>query len=261
MNEQLYSTLLLSVDDENIATLTIDRRGKLNALNSTALNELEDAIGEADRRRDIRGVLIAGGDRVFVSGADIEELAALDEASGKKVAERGQKVFGRIEKLGKPVIAVVEGYALGGGCELAMACHLRVAGKKAVFGFPETGLGLLPGYGGTQRLTRLVGRGRAMEMILTANRITADLALAYGLINRLVSAGSAMDEAKDLMNTILSRAPLAVGSAIRAIDAASDSREGYHTEAELFGKLCGTNDFKEGTDAFFEKREPQFHGN
>lgn len=263
MNKQSYSTLLLEVDADGLATLTINRPDKLNALNNTVLDELEDAIDKIADDDEIRGLLICGaGDKAFVAGADIKELSELDPDGGRLTSRRGQKIFQKIEELGKPVIAVIEGYALGGGCELAMACHLRVASKRAVFGLPETSLGLLPGYGGTQRLTRLIGRGRAMEMILTANHIKADLALAYGLVNRLVSDGSAMDEAKDLMSAILSRGPVAVRLAMKAIDAAAgDPEDGYRTEARLFGKLCGTKDFQEGTTAFLEKRKPQFKGN
>ncbi len=263
MDKKTYSTLLLEVGDDGVATLTVNRPDKLNALNNTVLDELEDAVDWIADEEGVRGILICGaGDKAFVAGADIKELAGLDVERGREASRKGQRIFQKIEGLGKPVIAVVEGYALGGGCELAMACHLRIASKKAVFGLPETSLGLLPGYGGTQRLTRLIGRGRAMEMILTANHIKADLALAYGLINRLVSDGSAADEAKDLMGAILSRGPVAVRMVMKAIDAAAgDPEEGYHTEARLFGKLCGTKDFKEGTSAFLEKRKPQFKGN
>ena len=263
MDKQSYSTLLLDVDDEGLAVLTINRPDKLNALNNTVLDELEEAIEGIADEDEVKGLIICGaGDKAFVAGADIKELSVLDTDDGRLASRKGQKIFQKIEELGKPVIAVIEGYALGGGCELAMACHLRVASKKAVFGLPETSLGLLPGYGGTQRLTRLIGRGRAMEMILTANHIKADLALAYGLVNRLVSDGSAMDEAKDLMTTILSRGPVAVRLAMKAIDAAAgDPEEGYRTEARLFGRLCGTKDFQEGTTAFLEKRKPQFKGN
>lgn len=263
MDKKTYSTLLLEVDGKGVATITINRPDKLNALNNTVLDELKDAIETLSDDDQVRGVLICGaGDKAFVAGADIKELADLEKESGEAASRKGQKIFQKIEELGKPVIAVVEGYALGGGCELAMACHLRIASKKAVFGLPETSLGLLPGYGGTQRLTRLIGRGRALEMILTANHIKADLALAYGLINRLVSDGSAMDEANDLMDAILSRGPVAVQMAMKAIDAvAGDPDEGYRTEARLFGKLCGTKDFQEGTRAFLEKRNPQFKGN
>lgn len=262
MSKHSYSLLTLEVDENGIATITVNRPKKLNALNSDVLNELEEVFHEANDREDIRGVLLQGsGDKAFVAGADIKELQDLNEMRGTVASERGQEVFQLIEDLSKPVIAVIQGYALGGGCELALACHLRVASDKAVFGLPEVGLGLLPGYGGTQRLPRLIGRGRALEMILTGNHIKADLALAFGLVNRMVKPEELEQEARDLLTNIISKGPVAVEMAIKSVKASSEKPEdGFRTEAELFGKLCSTEDFMEGTAAFLEKRSPSFKG-
>lgn len=263
MSKNSYSLLTLEVDDNGIATITINRPDKLNALNSNVLNELEEVFHEANEREDVRGVLLKGaGEKAFVAGADIKELQDLNKMRGTVASERGQEVFQQIEDLSKPVIAVIQGYTLGGGCELALACHLRVASDKAVFGLPEVGLGLLPGYGGTQRLPRLIGRGRALEMILTGNHIKADLALAFGLVNRMVKSEELEKEARDLISSIISKGPVAVEMAIKAVKAsAGNPEEGFRTEAELFGKLCSTEDFIEGTTAFLEKRSPSFKGN
>jgi len=256
-----YRTILFGVEDQ-VATVTINRPDKLNALNGQVLDELKEVFKTIENRDDILGVFLTGaGQKAFVAGADIRELSELDEKSGEKVSRKGQKVFKKIENLRKPVIAVVNGYALGGGAELAMACHMRVAATKAVFGQPEVGLGLIPGYGGTQRLTRLVGRTRAMEMILTGEPIQADQALEFGLVNRVVEKENLMDEAEGLMNAILGNSPVAVGNAIAAIYAVDGDREdGFENEASLFGKSCGTEDFTEGTSAFLEKRKPEFTG-
>jgi enoyl-CoA hydratase len=214
------------------------------------------------QKSDVKGALLKGaGLKAFVAGADINELSDLNEFRGAAASERGQEIFSYIESTPKPVIAVIEGYCLGAGCELAMACHLRVAGQGAIFGLPEVTLGLIPGYGGTQRLTKLVGRGRAMEMILTGNHYKADVALAFGLINHLCATGEAYNEARKMLLTILSRAPKAVSAAIKAIKASEQGvREGLTVEADLFGQLCGSMDFREGIAAFSEKRRPVFTG-
>ena len=258
-----YEHLLFETDDKGIATVTINRPDKLNALNSDVLNELEDLFNDIHERDDIIGVLVTGaGDKAFVAGADIKELTDLNSLRGTVTSERGQEVFQIIEDTPKPVIAVVNGYALGGGLELALACHLRVGDKSAVFGLPEVSLGTIPGYGGTQRLPRLIGKGRALEMIVTATKIKADLALAYGLINRLSAVGDAMDEARELMNNIVQNGPLAVSMAIKSVQASDGNvEEGFRFEAESFGELCDTADFKEGTEAFLSKRNPEFTGN
>ncbi len=259
-----YVNLLLEVDDNGVALITINRPDKLNALNTEVLNELEMVFTEMNNRDDVRGVILTGaGDKAFVAGADIKELVDLNEPRGRAASERGQEVFSAVENCKKPVIAVVNGYALGGGCELAMACHMRVASEKAIFGLPEVSLGTIPGYGGTQRLTRLIGQGRAIEMVLTGNHIKADLALAFGLVNRMVPHEEALKEAQELLGKILKQGPLAVENAITAIHAADSlpGDEGYRKEAELFGNLCATKDFKEGCSAFLEKRKASFTGN
>lgn len=258
----IYSTLLVEAHEQGIFVLSINRPDKLNALNTLVMKELDQAISELSTDTKVKAIIITGaGDKAFVAGADIAELATLNERTGQKLAQSGQAVFNRIARCPKPVIAVVEGYALGGGCELAMACHLRIASTKAVFGLPEVSLGLIPGYGGTQRLTRLVGQGRAMEMILTGNPVKADQALQSGLVNKVVEAGTALQEAKMMLESILKRAPLALAAAIKAILASQESpEEGYNLEAEYFGDLCGTKDFKTGTTAFLAKEKPDFTG-
>lgn len=253
-----YKTISFELNDRGIVRLTINRPEKLNALNNQVLNELTEAFKEIQINNDIKGVILTGsGDKAFVAGADIKELADLDERSGKMASQKGQQIFQSIEDTRKPVIALVNGYALGGGAELAMACHLRIATPNAVFGLPEVGLGLIPGYGGTQRLTHIVGKARALEMILTGKQIKANQALEMGLVNMV--SEDAEDEAQSLMNKILQNGPIAVGKAITAVYHSDDSK-GYQVEADLFGLLCNTEDFKEGTSAFLEKRKPEFKG-
>ncbi|MGM0588199.1 MAG: enoyl-CoA hydratase/isomerase family protein [Bacteroidota bacterium] len=256
-----YEHLLFEVE-EGIATVTVNRPKKLNALNGDVLNELEDAFDEIHNRDDIKGVLLTGsGDKAFVAGADIKELSDLNSFRGTVASERGQTVFNKIESTPKPVISIIKGYALGGGLELALSTHLRVAGEEAQFGLPEVGLGLIPGYGGTQRLPRLIGKSRAMEMILTGNQVKADLALAYGLVNRMVPKGEEEKEAQELLKSILSNGPIAVSKAIKSVYASDlPKEEGFRFEAEAFGELCGTDDANEGMSAFLEKRKPEFSG-
>jgi len=258
-----FQHLLLDVDDSGIATVTVNRPDKMNALNSEVLNELDELFKDLQTRDNVAGILVTGaGDKAFVAGADIKELTDLNSFRGTVVSEHGQQVFKRIETTSKPVIAVINGYALGGGLELAMACHLRVADKNARFGLPEVGLGLIPGYGGTQRLAHIVGKARALEIILTGNFIKADVALTFGLINRLSAEGDSMNEARNLIDQILQNGPLAIQSAIESVNASmGDHEAGYRFEAEAFGALCDTSDFKEGTEAFLEKREAKFTGN
>jgi len=257
-----YNTLVVERSPEGIAVITINRPDKLNALNAEVMKELDLVVEDINVDRSVLGVIVTGaGEKAFVAGADIAELSKLDEETGHVLATNGQAVFMRISRSPKPFVAVVEGYALGGGCELALACHLRVAGGNAVFGLPEVTLGLIPGYGGTQRLTRLVGQGRAMEMILTGNPVKAELAYSMGLVNRLVETGKGIEEAHSMLGSILKRAPLAVAAAIKSIIAADESpEEGYETEADLFANLCGTIDFREGTRAFLAKEKPVFKG-
>jgi len=253
-----YQTITLSVDDAGIANIEINRPKKLNALNNQVLDEINSALDELDKNSEVKGLLLTGsGEKAFVAGADISELAGLDGPGGKAASEKGQAIFDRIEKLNIPVIAVVDGYALGGGAELAMSAHIRIASSQAVIGLPEVSLGLIPGYGGTQRLSALVGKAKAFEMILNAQPVKAEEALSIGLVNKV--ADDALDAAHTTFSTILKNGPIAVSKAIQAIRAAGRPG-GFDTEASLFGELCETDDFKEGTSAFMEKRKPNFSG-
>lgn len=248
---------------EKIAYVTINRPAARNALNRETLEELRAAVSAIENDRDARVAILTGaGDKAFVAGADIGELTTLSEASGREYARAGQAVFDAMEALGKPVIAAVNGFALGGGCELAMACTLRIASERAMFGQPEVKLGLIPGFGGTQRLARLVGRGRALEMLLTGEAISAAEALRIGLVNRLAPADQLMAAAEDVARKIIANAPIAIGNALDAVrrGLAEGASEGMDLEARLFGACCGTQDMREGTRAFLEKRPAEFHG-
>ncbi|MEX2476838.1 MAG: enoyl-CoA hydratase-related protein [Gracilimonas sp.] len=257
--DQSYETLLLEVDESGICTLTINRPDKLNALNNQVLEELDAAVDAIKENYKVRAVVITGaGEKAFVAGADIKELSSLDPVTGEKVSKKGQNIFRKIEDLTIPVIAAVNGYALGGGCELAMACHLRIASTNAALGLPEVSLGLIPGYGGTQRLTQLVGRAKALEYIMTGRQVKAEEAFEVGLVNQ-VTEHSAVDEAKSMLSKIMKQGPVAIKNALLAVKQAG-SNNGYESEARLFGELCGTADFKEGTGAFLEKRKPNFSG-
>lgn len=256
---QSYSTLSLETGADGIAQLTVNRLRKMNALNAEVLDELSEAFQSIAGDGEIAGVIVTGaGDKAFVAGADIGELSELDRASGEEFSRRGQQIMQQIEDNPQPVVAAVNGYALGGGCELAMACHLRVAGPSAVFGLPEVGLGIIPGYGGTQRLPRLVGNARAVEMIASGRQVKAGKALEMGLVNRLAD-DDPVEEARELLGAILKNGPLAVRNAIRAVNRAGGEK-GYVAEASLFGNLCDTEDFAEGTSAFLEKRKADFKG-
>lgn len=256
---QSYETLLFDVDESGICTLTINRPDKLNALNNKVLDELNEAVDAIKEDYKINALVITGaGEKAFVAGADIKELSSLDPVSGKKVSEKGQRIFQKIEDMTIPVIAAVNGYALGGGCELAMACHLRIASENAALGLPEVSLGLIPGYGGTQRLTKLAGRAKALEYIMTGRQVKADEAFKVGLVNQ-VTETDPVEEAKAMLGKILKQGPVAIKNAILAVKEA-DKENGYKAEARLFGELCGTADFKEGTGAFLEKRKPNFSG-
>ncbi len=257
-----YEHLTFEVRDR-IALVTINRPDKLNALNDAVIEELARAVDEIVERDDIGGVILTGaGSKAFVAGADIGELARQGPFDGKDRARKGQAICRRLETCGKPAVAAVNGFALGGGCELAMACHLRVASEKAKFGQPEVKLGLCPGYGGTQRLPRLVGKGRALDLILTGRMVGADEALQMGLVNRVVAADKLMDEAETLLRGIMAMGPLAVKLSIEAIDQGFDTSldEGLLLEANHFGLLSASEDMREGTGAFLEKREPTFAG-
>jgi enoyl-CoA hydratase len=256
------TTLQYDVRDR-IAHVTINRPEKLNALNAEAKRELMEVITAIQADRGVDVVVITGaGEKAFVAGTDIAELAELDRESGEEFSAGGQEVFDRIEESSKPVLAAVNGYALGGGCELALACHLRIASENARFGQPEVQLGIIPGYGGTQRLARLVGRGRAMEMILGGAPVDAAEAHRIGLVNAVVSRDELLKTAHDLARRIASNGQAAVRIAVRAINATEQTTlsDGLTKEAELFGECCETLDFKEGVAAFLEKRKPRFQG-
>ncbi|WP_353182707.1 enoyl-CoA hydratase-related protein [Parapedobacter lycopersici] len=252
---------LLIRDEQSVRFITINREEKLNALNQTILAELHGALTEALADNRVRGIVLTGaGKKAFVAGADIAEFAAFDAAQGLRLARDGHRnVFDLIHHAGKPILAAINGYALGGGLELALACHLRIAVPNARLGLPEVTLGLIPGYGGTQRLTQLVGRGRALELILTADMITAEKALEYGLVNVVVDQSVLLEKALEILQTIASRSPNAVAAAIRAVNAGLDpSKNGFEVEIEEFSKCFGTADFAEGVSAFLAKRKPNF---
>jgi enoyl-CoA hydratase len=247
----------------HVLYLTINRESKLNALNFSTLEELKNILNEVSDNKEIKGVIITGsGEKAFVAGADINEIAELNELNGRKFAEYGQEVFNLIENCHKPVIAVINGFALGGGCELAMACHMRVASFNARFGQPEVNLGIIPGYGGTQRLTYLVGRGKANELMMTADIIDAEEALRLGLVNHVLpDKPSALLKAEEILNKIISKAPLAIGMIVDCVNSVFIPEEnGYQTEANSFARCVKSVDFEEGTSAFLEKRKPVFKG-
>jgi enoyl-CoA hydratase len=255
-----YDTLLFTVE-HRIGTVTINRPDKLNALNAGAKEELRQLFTALTTDTLVDAVIVTGaGEKAFVAGTDIGELTALDGLTGAAFAEKGQAVFDLIEHLGKPVIAAVNGYALGGGCELALACHMRIATERARFGQPEVSLGIIPGYGGTQRLARLIGKGRAMEMILTGVQVDAAEALRIGLVNRVVPGAELLTRAMAMARAIGSQGQVAVRAALEAVNAADalPLPEGLRNEADLFGRCCGSEDFREGTRAFLEKRKPAF---
>lgn len=254
----MYENLTTSIENR-ILTVTINRESKLNALNKATLNELHDALATALSDPAVGGIIVTGtGSKAFAAGADIAELKALDKVGGFNLAKEGQtSVFDFIEKAEKPVVAAINGFALGGGLELALACHIRIASENAKLGLPEVSLGLIPGYGGTQRLPQLIGKGKAMELILTGDMIDAGLAYQIGLVNHVVPQDFLMNTALVLLQKILRRSPRAVGAAIRAINAGGKA-EGYSTEIDEFAKCFSSPDFEEGTAAFLEKRDPDF---
>ena len=255
---------IIITSENGIGQITINRPSKLNALNAATIKELHNGIEKLDVNSEIRVIIITGeGEKAFVAGADISEFANFSEEEGAQLALQGQELlFNFVENLKTPVIAAVNGFALGGGLELAMACHFRIASDNAKMGLPEVSLGVIPGYGGTQRLPQLIGKGRAMEMIMTAGMITAEEAHRNGLINHVVPQAELLDFTQSLAHRIMRNSPVAIGNAINAINANfKEGIDGYQTEIRNFGKCFGTEDFKEGTTAFLEKRKPNFKGN
>jgi enoyl-CoA hydratase len=246
-----------------ILIVTVSRPESLNALNVEVLTGLHTIIQEAYHNEAVKGIILTGeGEKAFVAGADIKELSSLTKEQAFALAQKGQKLFKSIEDFPKPIIAAVNGFALGGGCELAMACHIRIATENAKFGQPEVNLGIVPGYGGTQRLTQLVGRGKALELIMTADFISAQEAKAIGLVNHVVTnRDELMDLATKMMTKILSKSPIAIAQVIKSVNAGFDGEAvGYKTEAESFATCSASEDFKEGTSAFMEKRKANFKG-
>jgi enoyl-CoA hydratase len=254
-----FKNLLLE-SKESIALLTINREKKLNALNIETISELGTAFDYLNKQNDIKGIILTGkGEKAFVAGADIAEFKDFSSVEGKAMAEKGHEVFNKIENLSKPVVAAVHGFALGGGCELAMACHLRVATHQATFGQPEPALGIIPGYGGTQRLTRLIGRTKALEYLLSGENISASQAENLGLVNMVTDPQNLIKAAQDLLKPIMAKSPVAVANIIKCVNA-YESGNGWDKEIQLFGASFDTDDFKEGTSAFIEKRKPRFTG-
>lgn len=257
-----YKNILLEFEN-GITTITINRPSKLNALNKATIQELHDAFDEANKDNDTKVIIVTGsGEKAFVAGADISEFADFDIKEGAKLAAQGQDLlFNFVEQLSTPVIAAINGFALGGGLELAMACHFRVASSNAKMGLPETSLGVIPGYGGTQRLPQLVGKGRAMEMVMTAGMIDANQALSFGLVNHVVEQEELVPLAEKIASKIMRNSSVAISKAIKAINANyEDGKDGYKVEIKQFGKCFGTEDFVEGTTAFLEKRKADFPG-
>ena len=256
----MYETILAELADK-ICIIRINRPDKLNALNKTVIRELGEVVDEVYENPLIRAAIITGsGNRAFAAGADIRGFTGLSKEEGMSLAKQGMDVFFKIENAPKPIVAAVNGFALGGGCELAMACHFRICSETAQFGQPEINLGLIPGYGGTQRLSRYVGKGQAMEIILTGTPISASLALQLGLVNHVTTPDELMNKTKSILLQIISKAPLAISKSIAAVNAADCNSDGYALETRLFGECFATEDMKEGIAAFLEKRSPVFQG-
>jgi enoyl-CoA hydratase len=258
----MYNSIKTELTD-NILFIYINRPDKLNALNQEVMAELALAIDEVYTNKDIKSAVITGkGEKAFVAGADISEFQALSDQQGAELAKKGQVIFKHIEDSPKPIIAAVNGFALGGGCELAMACHFRIAATNAKFGQPEVNLGLIPGYGGTQRLTTLIGKGKALELMMTGDLITAEEALQWGLVNYVVAPGDLLLKAIELLQKIHTKAPLAVARVIKCANAALDNDlDGYELELNEFGACFATKDMQEGAEAFIQKRPAKFIGN
>ena len=257
----MHSTLLTSLEN-GIFIITINRPDKLNALNQQVMSDLNEVMDEVYTNPEIKSAIITGaGPKSFVAGADISEFVGSSVDQGKALAKRGQDIFFKIENSPKPIVACVNGFALGGGCELALSCHFRIATENAKFGQPEVNLGLIPGYGGTQRLTQIIGKGRSLELLMSANMIDAATALQYGLVNHVVTQDQLLQKAKDILNIINNKAPIAVAACITAANAVFDeTKNGYAVEVDVFGNCFATEDMKEGTAAFLEKRKAVFTG-
>ncbi len=256
----MYSTLLTSLED-SILTITVNRPDKLNALNQQVMRDIDGVMDEVYSNKEIRSVIITGaGEKSFVAGADISEFVGLTSPQGLSLAKNGQDIFFKIENSPKPVIAAVNGFALGGGCELAMACHFRIASENAKFGQPEVTLGLIPGYGGTQRLTMLIGKGKAIELLLTGSMIDANTALQYRLVSYVVPQAELLQKARSILEVINSKPAHVITRCITAANAAFTGIKGYEVELFGFGECFSTEDMKEGTSAFLEKRKPVFKG-
>ncbi len=256
-----YQTLLTLLEN-GILTVVINRPDKLNALSKDVFTDLNSVLDDINSNPAIKSVIITGaGSKAFVAGADITEFGGLNKTEAMALAKRGQDTFTRIENSSKPIVAAVNGFALGGGCELAMSCHFRVAAENAKFGQPEVNLGLIPGYGGTQRLVQLIGKGKAMELLMSAHMIDANEAKQLGLVNYVTTADTLLEHTKKILEIINSKAPLAVAGCIKAANAVYDeTKDGYAVEIEEFGNAFATDDMKEGTTAFLEKRKANFSG-
>ena len=256
----MYKTLLVEIDN-SICIITINRPDKLNALNKEVFNDLNAAIDEIYKNPEIRSAIITGaGNKAFVAGADISEFLELDPSEATELSARGHKVFDKIENSPKPIVAGVNGFALGGGCELALACHFIYASENAKFGQPEVNLGLIPGYGGTQRLTQLVGRNLAMELLMSGNMISAKEAMDHGVVNKVFSAEELLPKTKEILSLIQTKAPIALSKLIECVNNFDHTQQGYDLEIKKFGECFATEDAKEGASAFLEKRKPNFKG-
>jgi len=256
-----YDNLLTSLNN-GILTITINRPDKLNALSQGVLTDLRAAVAEVYANEAVKAAIITGaGEKAFVAGADISEFGGLSVEAGRKLAANGQDIFNRIERSPKPFVAAVNGFALGGGCELAMACHVRVASESARFGQPEVNLGLIPGYGGTQRLIQLIGKGKAFELLMTADMVKADEALSLGLVTHVVPAADLLAKAEEILLKITGKAPVAIAKVIECVNAFyTDGVDGMEFELDSFAACCATEDFTEGASAFIEKRKAEFKG-
>lgn len=255
----MYNNILTTVEN-NILTITINREAKLNALNIETLQEIKQAVLSAQKDKNVKGIILTGsGNKAFAAGADISEFVNFNEAEGTKMSADGHSVMNAIEQSAKPVIAAVNGFALGGGCELAMACHIRIASENAKFGQPEVNLGVPPGYGGTQRLVQLIGKSKALEMLLTADVISAHSAMEYGLVSDVVPLEDLMPRCAEMLNKLATKSPMAIAKVIACVnDYFDNTKNGFQTEIDEFGKAFSTADFKEGTDAFLNKRKANF---